>query len=365
MSRSRACACACRWCASSTGCACWKCVRPGIGASGCASACATRAPARSSSPRARSRARSRRYIRYSVATWSLRDRPARSRPPRSGPARSSRPRSSAVCTSSSSGTGTNAPEATSASSRSSAASSPSSWSAVSRPAACRTRACARDPARSYDASTQSKCTDADRAASAADGPPANRPPQRLTGAAGEPGSSAVTVGSPPAEPRVAGGGQLARQAPQLDEALGERLVERVAGVVGREVEVVQALLAAPARHHGAAAVHGHPDVARHVALGLADERVQRLLQRREPEPVVDQFAPALLDTALEPAELALDGDGLELLMGCDQRDRTGSLVHLTALDADEPVLDHVEPSCSKVTTTSSACRGVAGFCVYD
>ena len=48
---------------------------------------------------------SRRYIRNSVATWSLRDRPARSRPPRSAPARSMSPRSSAVWTSSSSSAG--------------------------------------------------------------------------------------------------------------------------------------------------------------------------------------------------------------------------------------------------------------------
>ena len=50
----------------------------------------------------------------------------------------------------------------------------------SRPAACSTRACARDPAMSYCASRQSKWVDLLRAASASAGPPAKRPPQRLT-----------------------------------------------------------------------------------------------------------------------------------------------------------------------------------------
>ena len=39
MSRSNGCACASRWCASSTGCAACRCVLPGITASGCAAAC--------------------------------------------------------------------------------------------------------------------------------------------------------------------------------------------------------------------------------------------------------------------------------------------------------------------------------------
>ena len=64
-------------------------------------------------PRATRRTASRSHIRNSVATWSLRERPARSRPPRSGPTRSIRPRSSAPCTSSSVGIGPKLPVATS------------------------------------------------------------------------------------------------------------------------------------------------------------------------------------------------------------------------------------------------------------
>ena len=104
-SRSSACACAARWCASNTGWACCRWVRPGIGAPGWASACASSASTTSSTPAPIRRAASRSHIRNRVATWSLRERPARSLPPSSGPARSIRPRSSAECTSSSSGRG--------------------------------------------------------------------------------------------------------------------------------------------------------------------------------------------------------------------------------------------------------------------
>src|SRR5262249_44313063 len=63
-----------------------------------------------------------------------------------------------------------------ASRSSSAASIWANSSSVSSPARFSTRACAREPARSYGASRQSKWTDRDRAASASDGPPAKRPP---------------------------------------------------------------------------------------------------------------------------------------------------------------------------------------------
>ena len=104
------------WWAKSTGWACWRWVRPGMATSGWASARPTSASWRSAIRPPMIRAWSRRYIRKSVATWSLRDRPARSLPPRSGPSRSSRPRSRAVCTSSSAMVPTKAPSATSASS---------------------------------------------------------------------------------------------------------------------------------------------------------------------------------------------------------------------------------------------------------
>jgi len=80
-----------------------------------------------------------------------------------------------------------------------------------------------------------------------------------------------------------------------------------------------------------------------VGLGVVDEGVEAAAQRGEPEAVVDELAPALLDLALEPDLLALEGDVLQLLVRGDQRDRPGRLVDLAALDPDQAVLDEVEP----------------------
>src|SRR4051812_7428879 len=110
-------------------------------------------------------------------------------------------------------------------------------------------------------------------------------------------------GSPALHPRVPGSGELARQAPQLDEALGEGLVEGVTRVVRREVEVVEAALTPAPRGDGPPAVQGHADVAGHVLLALGDEDVESVLEGGEPQPVVDELAPALLDAALEAGEL--------------------------------------------------------------
>ncbi len=168
------------WCAKRTGWACWRWVRPGIATSGCASARPTRASCSSAIRPPMIRAWSRRYMRKSVAIWSLRERPARSLPPRSGPTRSSRPRSSAVCTSSSATVPVKLPSATSAASLSSPSCIRVSSSAVSRPAPCSTRAWAREPAMSYGARRQSKCTEAESFARASAGPAAKRPPQSRT-----------------------------------------------------------------------------------------------------------------------------------------------------------------------------------------
>ena len=95
-----------RWWASSTGCACWRWVRPGMTAPRCAlGLVGERVDEVEHAGRRRPGAWSRRNTLNSVATWSLRLRPARSRPPRSGPTSSSSSRSSAPWTSSSDGSG--------------------------------------------------------------------------------------------------------------------------------------------------------------------------------------------------------------------------------------------------------------------
>src|SRR5690625_1954988 len=257
-----------------------------------------------------------------------------------------RPRSNAVWTSSSSGAGVKAPETTSASSRSSASSMPVSSSSSSSPAVASARAWAREPAMSWRARRQSNWVERDSSVSASAGAPVKRPPHRLSGASPMvgrlQGAGAEVDGV--AEGGVARGGELGGHAVDLDEALGVGLVEGVAGVVGGEVEVVEAGVAAATGDHGAAAVQQQADVTGDVALGVGDEGVERALERREPLAVVDQLGPALVHGLLEAGLLALDGDVLKLLVGGDERDRAGGLVHLAGLDAHEPVLDDVDPA---------------------
>ena len=153
-SRSSGHACAIRWWDSSTGCACCRCVRPGMIVGGaaseprCCSAWSASAWTRSSTWAATTRAWSRRNTLNSVAIWSLRERPARSRPPTSGPTSSSSSRSRAPWTSSSEGSGRSSPAAYRSPSTCRPRSS-SAWSAsASSPARCSALAWAREPARS-------------------------------------------------------------------------------------------------------------------------------------------------------------------------------------------------------------------------
>src|SRR5699024_3363151 len=143
-------------------------------------------------------------------------------------------------------------------------------------------------------------------ASASAGPPLNRPPQRLSEGEDSSATGGSVVGEVAgaqvhgvAELLVARGRELGGQAEELDEAAGVRLVEAVALVVGGEVEVVQAGLAAAAGHGGAAAVQAEADVAAHVLLGVLDEGVEGVLQRGEPLALVDRVRPAVGDGALE------------------------------------------------------------------
>ena len=53
-----------------------------------------------------------------------------------------------------------------------------------------------------------------------------------------------------------------------------RLVEGVAFVVGREIEVVETAVAAATGYRRAAAVQAHANLATHVALGVVDEGLE-------------------------------------------------------------------------------------------
>ena len=77
---------------------------------------------------------------------------------------------------------------------------------------------------------------------------------------------------------------------------------------------------------------------------MVDEDVDRLADGAEPEAVVDHLGPARLELTLE-LELRLREDQvLEGAVGVDEHHRRRGLVDLAALDADGPVLDHVDPA---------------------
>ena len=120
------------------------------------------------------------------------------------------------------------------------------------------------------------------------------------------------------------------------------MAERVGRVVGGQLVVVQAVRAAPAGHDAAAGLEVQAHLAGDELLARLDERVERLLERREPQAVVDELRVAGLDARLLPLEVALEADRLEVLVGEDEGEAGRALVGLAALDADPTVLDHVD-----------------------
>ena len=119
---------------------------------------------------------------------------------------------------------------------------------AARPGAAPGRARATPAGRRARAASRSARTSTARASASA-GPPSKRPPHSRSGR----GHSTVQL--PAADgARSRRGGGLGRQPPELDEALGQRLVEGVPRVVGRQVVVVQRCRAAAAGHDRPAAV---------------------------------------------------------------------------------------------------------------
>ena len=125
------------------------------------------------------------------------------------------------------------------------------------------------------------------------------------------------------------------------------MAEGVGRVVGGEVVAVEAAVGAPAGHEAAARLEPQPHVAGDELLRVRHERVERLLERREPEAVVDELGVARLEPRLLAHEVALLGDRLEVGVREQHGQRARALVGLPALDADPAVLDHVEAARSR------------------
>jgi hypothetical protein len=121
------------------------------------------------------------------------------------------------------------------------------------------------------------------------------------------------------------------------------LVERVLAPVRRERQVVQGVLGTTADDGARSGRELQPHLSRHVVLRGVHVRVDRLPERAEPQAVVHELAPALLEAGLVVRDLALEGQILQRAVRRDEGERAGHLVQLSALDAHPAVLEHVDP----------------------
>src|ERR1019366_8637931 len=242
------------------------------------------------------------YNRRSVAIWSLRLRPVCSLAPTS-PAISVTLRSTAVWMSSSPGSNRNSPASSSAPTWSRAPSSVDTSCSLSRPPLPSPRTWAREPVRSSCASC------------------------RATESSVRAGHGSLAAVATLLHRRPRGHAE----APQPYEAFGVLVAEGVRVVVGGQPVVVEA--------QGAAAAHDSA-----MPLRFGEEGVQGLLERREPQAVVDQFRPPRLEPDLLVVEVPFKGEVLEVGVGQQQGERPRALVGLTALDPPPTVLHHVEPA---------------------
>src|SRR5712692_1450375 len=251
--------------------------------------------------------------------------------------------------SSSVGAKTNVASASSSSTRSSAAVTRAASSSVTRPTRPSIATWARDAVRSSWASRRSNDRLSVNANISAAGPSPNRLCQRWRAA--EPPDEAAPSSAirRPTQlettqlgTTLLAGPRLDRQTPEPHEAGGVLVAERVARVVRGKVVAVQAVVGAATGDEATTGLEAEPNVAGHVALGIGHERVERLLQRREPQPVVHQLRITGLEAGLLAHEVTLERDRLEVGMGEDHRQRARTLVRFATLDADPPVLHHVD-----------------------
>ena len=128
----------------------------------------------------------------------------------------------------------------------------------------------------------------------------------------------------------------------VDEALGGLVVESVVGIVGGQAEIIQRV-GALASHHGAGTLEElQLHRAGHALLGVGEEGVEGLLQRREPQAVVHLLGPGLLDGEFVVQHAPLQAQILQGLVSLDEGQTARHLVALAALHAHEPVLHHID-----------------------
>ena len=122
------------------------------------------------------------------------------------------------------------------------------------------------------------------------------------------------------------------------------MVEGVRRAVTGQRFIVQRGVAFAAYHRGLALVQFDPRASVHARLRGREERVQRLAQVTEPQPIIDEFPITLGQFALHGQDIAGKRQRFQRLVRRGD-DRTGrQFVDLAALDAHHPVFHHVDAS---------------------
>ena len=88
----------------------------------------------------------------------------------------------------------------------------------------------------------------------------------------------------------------------------------------------------------------HPDLSGHKPLGAGDVRVEVTAMAREPLSLVDQARVLLGNGGLEMGRFCLKRELFHCSVRRVEDDGGRGFVHLPGLDADVPVLDHVDPA---------------------
>ena len=136
---------------------------------------------------------------------------------------------------------------------------------------------------------------------------------------------------------------LEAEAIEGDEAGGVVLVVSsfLSAFHGGDMFVVKAVRGAAAGVDDVAFIEFEANLAVDRFLGLGDEGLEGIALGCKPEAVVNKFGVGWDESIAKVLGIAVDGEGLEVLVGCEEDGAAGSLIDAAGLHADEAVLDDV------------------------
>ncbi len=144
---------------------------------------------------------------------------------------------------------------------------------------------------------------------------------------------------------------LEAEAIEGDEAGGVVLVVSsfLSAFHGGDMFVVKAVRGAAAGVDDVAFIEFEANLAVDRFLGLGDEGLEGIALGSEPEAIVDELGVSWDEAITKVLSIAVDGQGLEVLVGGQQNGATWGLVDAAGLHADEAVLDDVDASDAVLT----------------